>query len=380
MFNDLDQLQNKIDENNKKIAASAAEYVATNNEDLEIEKAKAAEVLKVAQANLERAKMAEDELKTKREQVAKEMELTEAKKSGNTELVKKLEHEAAYEKKLAELLPHYQGHEKAAEAIAKRHADAVAPLKTIGDLLDELSGKKVDPFDDAKSFSEKTRIVRDELKSIESQLGVTLGSGKDWRGLADIFGIDTFGKEASQVLGEVRDKVAGLKDMPAELLVELKEIGIEKFMEKYGKIKDEPDKDIVINVDSDAVTKAQAEVDEAQAKLDALNGTDVEITADIDTKPMDDAVNEIKNTTVPVQVEADPTQLQNQIAQTKVELKNTFVGGNASGGDGGEGGEGGEGGAAFAGDDEGTTTTNPIDAIKTAVETIAKNWPVAILA
>jgi hypothetical protein len=94
---------------------------------------------------------------------------------------------------------------------------------------------------------------------------------------------------------------------------------------------------------------------------------------------MDDAVNEIKNTTVPVQVEADPTQLQNQIAQTKVELKNTFVGGNASGGDGGEGGEGGEGGGAYADDDE-TTGTNPIDAIKTAVETIAKNWPVAILA
>ena len=379
IFNDLDQLQNKINENNKKIAASAAEYVATNNEDLEIEKAKTAEVLKVAQAHLERAKMAEDELATKREQLAKELELTEAKKSGNTQLVKKLEHEAAYEKKLAELLPLYQGQEKAAEAIAKRHADAVAPLKTIGNLLNEMSGKKVDPFDAAKSTSEKARILRDELKSIESQIGVTLGSGKDWQGLADIFEIDTFGKEASQVLGDVRDKVAGLKDMPAELIVELKEIGIEKFIEKYGEIKDEPDKDIKINVDSDAVTKAQAEVDEAQAKLDALNGTDVEITADIDTKPMDDAVNEIKNTTVPVQVEADPTQLQNQIAKTKVELQNTFVGGNASGGDGGEGGEGGEGGAAFADDEEGEVM-NPIDAIAKHVETIVKNWPVAILA
>ena len=379
LFNDLDQLQNKIDENNKKIAASAAEYVATNKEDLEIEKAKAAEVLKVAQAHLERAKMAEDELATKREQLAKEMELTEAKKSGNTQLVKKLEHEAAYEKKLAELLPLYQGQEKAAEAIAKRHADAVAPLKTIGNLLNEMSGKKVDPFDAAKSTSEKARILRAELKSIESQIGVTLGSGKDWQGLADIFEIDTFGKEASQVLGDVRDKVAGLKDMPAELIVELKEIGIEKFIEKYGEIKDEPDKDIKINVDSDAVTKAQAEVDEAQAKLDALNGTDVEITADIDTKPMDDAVNEIKNTTVPVQVEADPTQLQNQFAKTKVELQNTFVGGNASGGDGGEGGEGGEGGAAFADDEEGEVM-NPIDAIAKHVETIVKNWPVAILA
>lgn len=379
LFNDIDSLQQRIDENNKKIAASAAEYVATNNEDLEIEKAKAAEVLKVAQANLERAKMAEEELASKREQVAKEIELTEAKRAGNTELVKKLEHEAAYEKKLAELLPLYQGNEKAAEEIAKRHADAVAPLQTIRDLLNEISGKKVDPFEEAKSFSEKAKILRDELKSIESQLEITLGSGKDWRGLADIFGVDTFGKEASQVLGEVRGKIDGLKDMPAELLVELKEIGIEAFMEKYGKLKEEPTIDKTINVNSDAVTKAQAEVDAAKARLDALDGTDVEITADLDTKPMDDAVNEIKNKKVPVTVEADPTHLQNQLAQTKLELQNTFNGGNAVGGDGGEGGEGGEGGAAYAGDDEGDGM-NPIEAIAKHVETIVKNWPVAILA
>jgi tape measure domain-containing protein len=379
LFNDLNQLQQRIDDNNKKIAQSAEQYVAVNNEDLEIERAKAAEVLKVAKANLERAKSAQDELQIKREQVVKELELTEAKKSGNKELYQKLQWEAEYEKKLAALLPLYQGNEKAAEAIAKRHADAVAPLQTIGGLLNEISGKKVDPFEDATASSVKARILREEIEAIEKKLDVTLGSNRDWRGLADIFGVDTFGRSVNEVLTDVRNKIGDFKDMPAEMLVELKEIGVEKFMEKYAKLKSEPPIDLDVNVDSESVTNAQKKVDEAQEKLDALGESNTVITADIDTDPMTKALNEIENKKIPVTVKADPGHLQDQIAQTKLDLQNSFTGGDASGGDGGEGGEGGEGGAAF-GDDEKGEEKNPIESIVLHLETIVKNWPVAILA
>ena len=378
LFKDLDKLQQKIDANNQQISKSAAEYVMANNEALEIEKEKAKEAVKVAEANLEKAEAAQAALDVQKEEYAKELELLEAKKSGNKELVKKLEHEKAYEAALKKNISLYGDNVEEAERLAKKHADAVAPLQTIGDLLDELAGKKVDPFEEAGSTQEKLNVIRDGLKGIESSLDMSLGSNRDWRDLTDIFGIDTFGRQANDALADVNQRMKDISDVPLELQAKLKEMGVKKFFEWWDAEKAKDQKvDTKITADTKQVTDAKQKLDEAKQALQDLGGTTAIPKINIDTKEIDDAVKKIESTPVDVDVQADPSTLQSQLSNVKAELKNSFTGGDGKGGDGGEGGEGGEGGAM---DDEESSPAKTLGDILTEVKTIVKNWPVAVLA
>ena len=349
-----------------------------NNEALEIEKEKAKEAVKVAEANLEKAEAAQAALDVQKEEYAKELELLEAKKSGNKELVKKLEHEKAYEAALKKNISLYGDNVEEAERLAKKHADAVAPLQTIGDLLDELAGKKVDPFEEARSTQEKLDVIRDGLEGIESSLDMSLGSNRDWRDLTDIFGIDTFGKQANDALADVNQRMKDISDVPLELQAKLKEMGVKKFFEWWDAEKAKDQKvDTKITADTKQVTDAKQKLDEAKQALQDLGGTTAIPKINIDTKEIDDAVKKIESTPVDVDVQADPSTLQSQLSNVKAELKNSFTGGDGKGGDGGEGGEGGEGGAM---DDEESSPAKTLGDILTEVKTIVKNWPVAVLA
>ena len=152
------------------------------------------------------------ELELKKQSLQYDLQLAEAKKSGNKDLESALNYQSAYNKNLEEakkLMP-----VKEAEEFAKRMTDATTPVRTIGDQLKDIAQQKID--NPVLSMRQQTKLVEQDLKDLKSYLGDDF-SKYDMPTIAQKLGLDTFRKSSAEVLESVKNKVKEIKDTPIDI-------------------------------------------------------------------------------------------------------------------------------------------------------------------
>jgi hypothetical protein len=189
---------------------SAAQEQA-NNKIINSEKEKAAEQAKV---NAEKGTEAQLDL-----------QLLQAKQSGNTKLVAQINHQKSYNSYL-EKAKGFMPIEEAKEW-AKQMANLESPLQTIGQELEEIAKKKIDnPVLDMK---ESTAKLKGDLKLLKDYIGGDL-SNVSVNDLAKKFGVDTFGKSSKQVMAEIQAKLDQIKDSPLDIKGKIDEVGLKEAL------------------------------------------------------------------------------------------------------------------------------------------------------
>jgi tetratricopeptide (TPR) repeat protein len=296
-----------------------------------------------------------------RDQDTLQLAIAQAIAGGNTELATTLRNQQTHNGLLEEAKTKLQMTDDEAAQYAQKWMSVKGEVFTVKNKLDEIAGKNLDV--PVLSLRQRSQEAKNELIQILNLIGVDLKNASDYDILKEL-GIDTFNLNTSEKKVEALERaVKSLSNMPAADLTPIVDSGdtrknkIEALMQ-LAEEADGKGGDITPKVDEQKVKAAMERAMTAAGEAIESGGQsfpDIKARVEVDQQEVKGAI-------------------QTMVADIKVNAK----GGDASGGDGGEGGEGGEGGRAYADDDE-TTGTNPIEEIKIAVQTIVRNWPVAIL-